>query len=383
MTRANVIAVLVIAVCVVPLGAGIIKVGVERHRLKSHGSANGQAWTASGKAEDVPLRSTATIAYFGDIEIGTPGQRMSVVFDTGSANLWVPTRPKPPRLGQGTHHYYRPPKSSTYRSSSRTFSIEYGSGAVRGQFCSDTVAIGALALEDFAFAEVGDTSGLDHYGQADFDGILGLGFGSISEGGVPTVMAQLVASGQLDEPIFGFHLHTDGSGGELVLGGVDPEHYVGAFQFLNLTDVGYWAVDLDRIRVGDVLTLTASSAAIVDSGTSYLVGPEREVRAIAAMIGATSILGMYTAPCDTPMPSLSVTLGGTDYILERDDLVVAEAAGVCVLGLSGAPGLDFWILGDVFMQRYYVQFDWGRQRIGIASAKGVQDGQRRLQAEFV
>ena len=155
--------------------------------------------------------------YYGQITVGTPGQKENVVFDTGSANLWVPNK-SPLFAGKNTYSHG---KSSTYQKNGTVFKIQYGSGPVSGVYSADSVNIGPFALKDFTFAEVDDTSGLGlGYRLGKFDGILGLAWDTISVGHVPTIMNKLVGSGQLPQPVFGFYLGNN-QPGELIFGGVD------------------------------------------------------------------------------------------------------------------------------------------------------------------
>jgi hypothetical protein len=57
-----------------------------------------------------------------------------------------------------------------------------------------------------------------------FDGILGMGWDSITVGGNVAPFTAMVNGGTLDEPVFAFYLG-DAAPGELVLGGVDEKHY--------------------------------------------------------------------------------------------------------------------------------------------------------------
>merc|ERR1711972_805705 len=210
-----------------------------------------------------------------------------------------------------------------------------GSGPVSGVYSADDVAIGSLKLQEFTFAEVDDTSGLGlGYRFGKFDGILGLGWDTISVGGVPTVMNALVASKQLPQPVFAFYLGNN-QPGELVFGGVDEKHYTGDFSFVPLSSETYWQVAMDDAKLGGV-SVSSTKSAIVDSGTSLLAGPSAEVKAIADKLGAKTVMGKeYTVDCSKDLPELTFTLGGKDYALKKEDLILQQSGSSCVLGLIG------------------------------------------------
>jgi len=321
-----------------------------------------------GSTSDVVIEDYQNAQYYGEISVGTPPQKEMVIFDTGSANLWVPnTRP-----WFTSHNIYDHKKSSTYTKNGTVFKIMYGSGPVSGSYSRDTVTIGSFELKDYLFAEVDNTKGLGlGYRLGKFDGILGLGFDTISVDHVPTPMKALVDSAQLSKPVFGFYLG-DQSPGELIFGGVDPKHVSGDFSYVSLSVEGYWQVELQGVSLGEEM-VGSTKAAIVDSGTSLLAGPSAEVKALADKLGASVILGKeYTVDCSKDIPNLSFKLGGKEYPLSKEDLTLAAQGKTCILGLMGVdvppPRGPLWILGDVFMRKYYVEFDWGNKQLGIATA---------------
>lgn len=321
-----------------------------------------------GDHADVVIQDFQNAEYYGEIQVGTPGQKEMVIFDTGSSNLWVPNK-KPLFTSK---NIYSHAKSSTYKKNGTVFKIMYGSGPVSGVYSADDVAIGSLKLKDFTFAEIDKTSGLGvAYSLGKFDGILGMGWDSISVGGVPTVMNALIASGQLEKSVFGFYLGNN-QPGELEIGDVDEKHYKGDFTYVPLNDESYWQVSLDGVRLGtDPKSLSSTKKAIIDSGTSLLAGPISEVKAIMTKIGATMVMGKaWSVSCDKDIPDLSFTLGGKAFSLKKDDLVLQKQGNTCLLGIQGidvpAPRGPLWILGDVFMRQHYCLFDWGNKRMGFA-----------------
>jgi hypothetical protein len=324
-------------------------------------------------ADPVVITDYENAQYYGPISMGSNEQPSNVIFDTGSSNLWVPSKSC---AKCGSHQRYDSSKSSSYVKDGRVFRIEYGSGPVAGFYSQDSVKVGSIVVSKQTFAEVTDVSGLGiAYTLGKFDGILGLGFASISVDHVTPVFDNMFAQGGLEEEVFSFSLgKVDGEPGELLFGGIDTDLYTGDLKYVPLSNTTYWALELDGITVnGD--SVTKSRRVIIDSGTSLLAGPTAEVAALAAKIGASKswINPMeYTVPCSSisKLPDLVFHIGGEAYTLTGTDYVI-NAGIMCLFGVVGidVPIEDLWIAGDVFMRKYYTVFDHGNKQMGFALAK--------------
>merc|ERR1712159_912237 len=341
---------------------------VIKSRLFGHKLSEEQLLSAT--PEEIKINDFQNAQYYGQATVGTPPQTFNVIFDTGSANLWVPNHHV--GLAGFLKHKDDSSKSSTYVKNGTKFQIMYGSGPVSGVWSEDTVTMGGLPAKNQLFAEVDDVKGLGlAYGIGKFDGILGLGWDSISVNGVKTPFHNLVDSGALAQPVFAFYLG-DNQPGTLMLGGTDKSHCTGDFSYVNFASEDYWSIKLDGLKIGGT-SYTSTTKAIVDSGTSLLAGPKADVAKIAAKIGAKSLMGKeWTIDCNADAPDMTFTIAGKDYTFAKKDYVIASGS-TCLFAMMGidvpAPRGPLWILGDVFMRKYYTVFDWGNKRLGFATAK--------------
>jgi hypothetical protein len=240
--------------------------------------------------------------------------------------------------------------------------------------------MGGLVVENQEFAEVTNAEGLGAaYKMGKFDGILGMAFGVLSVNHVTTPFDNLVAQGSVDKAEFSFFLgNSNDEDGELLLGGTDPNYYTGDITYVPLSAATYWEIKLDDFVVDGQSYVTATEhKAIVDSGTSILTGPAEEVSKIASALGGKEIVpGEYFVKCDYDGPNFDFTIDGNVYTLTPKDYLIPDG-NICLLGLMAldipAPTGPLWILGDVFMRKYYTVFDSANERVGFALAKHSEE----------
>nr|P40782.2 RecName: Full=Cyprosin; Flags: Precursor [Cynara cardunculus]prf//2124255A cyprosin [Cynara cardunculus subsp. flavescens] len=244
--------------------------------------------------ELIALKNYMDAQYFGEIGIGTPPQKFTVIFDTGSSNLWVPSSKCYFSVACLFHSKYRSTDSTTYKKNGKSAAIQYGTGSISGFFSQDSVKLGDLLVKEQDFIEATKEPGITFLA-AKFDGILGLGFQEISVGDAVPVWYTMLNQGLVQEPVFSFWLNRNADeqeGGELVFGGVDPNHFKGEHTYVPVTQKGYWQFEMGDVLIGDKTTGFCASgcAAIADSGTSLLAGTTTIVTQINQAIGAAGVM---------------------------------------------------------------------------------------------
>ncbi|KAI5363842.1 Putative aspartic peptidase A1 family, aspartic peptidase, active [Septoria linicola] len=327
------------------------------------------------KGHPVAVSNFLNAQYFSDIAVGTPPQEFKVVLDTGSSNLWVPSS-ECGSIACYLHSKYDHGASNTYKQNGSDFAIQYGSGSLEGYISQDTVQIGDLKIKNQLFAEATSEPGLA-FAFGRFDGILGLGYDTISVNKIPPPFYNMIDQGLLDEKVFAFYLSSTDKGdeSEAIFGGVNKDHYTGEMTKIPLRRKAYWEVDLDAITFGKQTAEIDATGAILDTGTSLIALPSTLAELLNKEIGAKkSYNGQYTVDCSKrdSLPDLTFTLTGHNFTIDAYDYIL-EVQGSCISAFMGfdipEPAGPLAILGDAFLRKWYSVYDLENNSVGLAKAK--------------
>nr|GLL23013.1 cyprosin-like [Ipomoea trifida] len=322
---------------------GLIRIGLKKRKLdrinhlaESIGSKEGRSARnylrgnlGDPSGDIIALKNYMDAQYFGEIGIGSPPQTFTVIFDTGSSNLWVPSAKCYFSVACYFHSKYKSRNSNTYKKNGTSAAIRYGTGSISGFFSQDSVKIGGLIVKDQDFIEATKEPGIT-FVAAMFDGILGLGFQEISVGAAVPVWYNMVNQGLVKEPVFSFWMNRnvqDKEGGEIVFGGVDADHFKGAHTYVPVTQKGYWQFDMGDVLVDGKTTgyCADGCSAIADSGTSLLAGPTAVIAQINHEIGAS---GVISQECKSVVANYGKTI--LDMLLsEVAPKMICSEIGLC------------------------------------------------------
>ncbi|NIG60327.1 chymosin-like [Pontoporia blainvillei] len=157
----------------------------------------------------------------------------------------------------------------------------------------------------------------------------------------------------------------------LTLGAIDPSYYTGSLHWVPVTLQKYWQFTVDSVTIGGVVVACDGGCqAILDTGTSLLVGPSSDILNIQMAIGATqNRYGEFDIDCGSlsSMPTVVFEINSRMYPL-TPSAYTNQDQGFCTSGFQGENNSQQWILGDVFIWEYYSVFDRAINRVGLAKA---------------
>ncbi|KAF8581358.1 acid protease [Ramaria rubella] len=335
--------------------------------LKSRAVSPGSLRRRAVAPANVPLAdyfNGTDLQWFGDITVGTPPQEFTVVFDTGSFTLEIPST----KCGASCSRQrkFDSSKSSTFVSQSGSQTLTFGTGVgvdpVEGDNWSLVVSNGQ------------DTVSTPTFSPDPFDGILGLGPQSGS------VFQSFINQGLPAQ--FGMFLTPQAVGhAELTLGGADDTKFRSPLTFISQpSSNGNWVLPSVGIAVNgeSTSTLKAQRDIVFDSGTSSLCFSQETTEAIYAIISPdikpVGTFGAYGIACDrigtlpAQLDILFTSQSGQPFNLTvpSSELSVGpfrDDPSTCQTFINA---LDTDIIGGSLLKHYYSLWDISGSRIGFA-----------------
>lgn len=289
----------------------------------------------------LPLENIFDTQYVGAITVGTPPQRLQVIFDTGSSNLWLTSAACMSTVCR-SHARFDGRASSSYTSGVARVQVRFGTGEIDGHMSEDTFALGPLRVAGQAFGEITVERGAVFMSRH-FSGILGLAFPALSAYDVTPLFDNIMAQETLARAAFSFRLSRfPAQDSVLVIGAPDPRLHTGQLTWLPVLRQFYWELPLRDVHVAGAPQGTCAGSA------SVVAAARRQLPAVGDLDAASA-----ASPSPPPPPFCKVVLDtGTSLLtapseaieeLERQLHVARDCSN-----LADLPDLAFDLDGHLF-----------------------------------
>lgn len=322
-----------------------------------------------------PLTNKLTY-YTVNITIGTPLQRVAVLIDTGSSDLWVPDE----RHGPGNG--FDPRYSKTWVRSKEEFSIKYVKGYAKGTWGKDTIDfVSGPSVRNQRFAVATDSSEFAM-------GVFGIGPVNAESSAqlYDNIPLSLVRQGRIAKNLYSIYLgEWSQNGGCLLFGGIDRSRYYPPLHTVPLTSTMSLRVVLSSISVhGDIIS-DGQIGATLDTGTTLMYLPPEYVKAIAHEYGAVydkrnNVHRLSREQFERTPKYVTFKFMGKGIDIPSKELfwplkwfIDTDDDDLCLTIMSNEKSLGFNILGDTFLRSAYVVYDLDYREVALAQARHVYD----------
>lgn len=237
----------------------------------------------------ITLDNVSNQQYIGRVEVGTPKQELSMLFDTGSAVIYMMSDKCSPGDCPEKMPKYDTRSTSLSHDWENRQELNYGQGYVSGSIGRENICFTSDKCLSSVQMLVGDQG---KQLEADkFSGIIGLAPQNDPNNKLSSFIEQ-VALGRGLKPVFSFYLPKD-KPGKLMLGGYDVSQFSKGKTEKDITwssvssDEKTWSAAFNGLRFkGGPHISTKSEKIMLDTGLSYALVPTADVESVAkALMG--------------------------------------------------------------------------------------------------
>lgn len=302
------------------------------------------------------ILKNSVIEYRGKFTLGTPGQVIESVMDTGSSDLWV----YGPSVNE-TKWVYDTNRSSTSHFISNGFEIDYVGGVeAGGKYYSDVLKWGNASL-NMQFAVTNEYRDIN----ATVFGIGPIGGEATKLDYYSNFPTALRDQGVISAAAYSLYLDDFfAKKGTLLLGAVDHSRYTGQLYTIPFKSHRSFEVEFEVEKRGLI--------GVLDTGTTFTYLPNDVAKKIALKYGAVfnETSGLYVLADEKPTEPLVFTFSGVNISVPPSELFIPmDDQSSPVFGI--VPYIfsrEYIILGDTFLRSAYVVYDLENMQAGIAQA---------------
>jgi len=364
--------------------------------------------------------------YYADVTVGNPPQSFTVLIDTGSSNMGIPADSC---VTCGSSVVFKPTASSTFSavacnsalcqkcspegffkntskcvfgqpicsSNKCGFGITYGGGSsgLVGTIAKDTVCFGGYCIPDQNFILEDGELPSGSFSTDPINGILGLAYpmNACNPSCTTPIYDAIVQQYSLPD-LYSICL-TPSSGGSLDLGLIDSAKYSGKILYTPIETQRWYNIFVEDITIGTTSIQVPSLfhrttndviGSFVDSGTNVILTAPYTFQQIQLIFQSKygSLPGvnttLFSGGCVSQQvmgdqvknfPNVVFKFRGQSGVNDDFSLPVPPQSYLMLtnnqycLGIGAAIGVGL-VLGDVFMENYYVIFDRQNDRLGFA-----------------